>query len=357
MNPLGQLQITSEMLRLIAELDEYTGRWQALGQLAPERLSVLRRVATIESVGSSTRIEGARLSDEEIERLLSGAKTYSFRSRDEEEVAGYADAMELVFESFAAISLTENHIKQLHGTLLRHAQKDVSHRGHYKTTPNQVEAVDADGKSLGVVFATAPPLDTPRLMQELVAWTRRSLQGREHHPLLCIAAFLVRFLAIHPFQDGNGRLSRVLTTLLLLRAGYTYVPYASLERVIEDTKGSYYLALRRGQSTLDGDESKLGEWLLYFLRSLVAQKNVLERKIERERLIAPLPPLSEQLLAIAREHGRVTTSTGAKLTLANRNTVKAHLRRLVASGHLLQQGQGKGTWYSPGRQQPRSGGG
>jgi Fic family protein len=348
MNPLGQLQITPEMLRLIAELDEFKGRWQALGQLAPERLSVLRRVATIESVGSSTRIEGARLSDEEVERLLAGARTCSFRSRDEEEVAGYADAMELVFESFAEISLTENHIKQLHGTLLRHAQKDVSHRGHYKTVPNQVEAVDADGKRLGVVFATAPPLDTPRLMEELVVWTRRSLQAHEHHPLLCIAAFLVRFLAIHPFQDGNGRLSRVLTTLLLLRAGYTYVPYASLERVIEDNKDSYYLALRRGQSTLDGDESKLGEWLLYFLRSLAAQKNVLERKIERERLIAPLPPLSEQLLAIAREHGRVTTSTGAKLTGANRNTVKAHLRRLVASGHLLQQGQGKGTWYSPG---------
>ncbi|HEY3359672.1 MAG TPA: Fic family protein [Polyangia bacterium] len=348
MNPLGQLQISSEVLRLIAELDEFKGRWQALGQLAPERLSVLRRVATIESVGSSTRIEGARLSDIEVERLLAGAKTYSFRSRDEEEVAGYADAMELVFESFAEISLTENHIKQLHGTLLRHAQKDASHRGQYKTVPNQVEAVDADGKSLGVIFVTAPPLDTPRLMAELVGWTRRSLQAREHHPLLVIAAFLVRFLAIHPFQDGNGRLSRVLTTLLLLRAGYTHVPYASLERVIEDNKDGYYLALRRSQATLDGDESKLSEWMLYFLRALVAQKNALARKIERERLIAPLPPLSEKLLAIAREHGRVTTSTGATLTGANRNTIKAHLRRLVASGHLVQQGQGKGTWYSPG---------
>src|SRR5512136_3058491 len=140
MNPLGKLHISPEILRLIAELEEFKGRWQALGQLAPERLSLLRRVATIESVGSSTRIEGARLSDEEVERLLSGATTHSFRSRDEEEVAGYAEAMELVFESFAAISLTENHLKHLHGTLLRHSRKDERHRGHYKTRPNQVEA-------------------------------------------------------------------------------------------------------------------------------------------------------------------------------------------------------------------------
>ena len=352
MNPLGQLHISPEMLRLIAELDEFKGRWQALGQLAPERLSVLRRVATIESVGSSTRIEGARLSDEEVEQLLSGLETHSFRSRDEEEVAGYAEAMELVFESYGEIGLTENHIRQLHRTLLKHSQKDERHRGRYKTLPNHVEAFDAEGKSLGVIFATATPFDTPRLMEEFIRWTRRALEAREHHPLLVIAVFLVRLLAIHPFQDGNGRLSRVLTTLLLLRAGYTYVPYSSLERVIEENKDSYYLALRRAQSTLDADESNLGEWVLFFLRSLVAQKKALERKVEREHLIAPLPPLSEALLEIAREHGRVTTGSGARITGANRNTVKAHLHRLVAAGHLVQQGQGKGTWYSPRGEKP-----
>ena len=343
---LAKLVITPQMLRAIAELDEFKGRWQALGQLAPERLLVLRRVATIESVGSSTRIEGAKLSDTEVDRLLSGLTTTSFRSRDEEEVAGYAEAMELVFESYADISLTENHIKQLHGTLLKHASKDQRHRGGYKTLPNQVEAFDPDGRSLGVVFATAAPFDTPRLMQELVAWTRRALDKKEYHPLLVIGVFVVRFLAVHPFQDGNGRLARILTTLLLLRAGYTYVPYSSLERVIEENKDQYYLALRHAQSTLDTDESRLGEWVSFLLRSLVAQKSALERRIERERLMAPLPPLSEKLLQIAREHGRLTTASGTKITGANRNTVKLHLRQLVEGGHLVANGRGKGTWYS-----------
>lgn len=343
---LAKLVITPNLLRSIAELDEFKGRWQAIGQLAPERLSVLRRVATIESVGSSTRIEGAKLSDQEVDRLLKGLASTSFRSRDEQEVAGYADTMELIFESFTDISLTESHIKQLHGSLLKHASKDQRHRGNYKTLPNHVEAFDPDGQSLGVVFATASPFDTPRLMQELVAWTRRVLDEKEHHPLLVIAVFVVRFLAIHPFQDGNGRLSRVLTTLLLLRSGYSYVPYSSLERVIEESKDGYYLALRHAQSTLDGDESQLGEWISFLLRCLVAQKSSLERRIERERLIAPLPPLSEALLQIAREHGRVTTGSGTRITGANRNTVKLHLRQLVEGGHLVANGKGKGTWYS-----------
>jgi Fic family protein len=343
---LANLVITPEILQAIAELDEFKGRWQAIGQLAPERLSVLRRVATIESIGSSTRIEGAKLSDQEVDQLLSGLAVTSFRSRDEEEVAGYAEAMELVFESFAAITLTENHVKQLHGVLLKHSTKDRRHRGGYKTLPNQVEAIDSDGKSIGVIFSTATPFDTPRLMQELVSWTQGTLEKKEYHPLLVIAVFVVRFLAIHPFQDGNGRLARILTTLLLLRAGYTYVPYSSLERVVEENKEQYYLSLRHAQSSLDAEESKLGEWVSFLLRCLVAQKVGLERRIEHERLMGPLPPLSEKLLQIAHEHGRVTTASGTRITGANRNTVKVHLRQLVEGGHLVAHGRGKGTWYS-----------
>lgn len=342
---LALLTISPEMLRFIGKLDEFKGRWHAIGRLAPERLSALRRVATIESVGSSTRIEGSKLSDQEVDRLLSGMAIDSFRSRDEQEVAGYAAAMELIFESFSEISLSDNHIKQLHGLLLKYSTKDERHRGQYKTLPNQVEAFDAEGKSVGVIFATAAPFDTPRLMETLLAWTRQAVEGGEHHPLLVIAVFVVRFLAIHPFQDGNGRLARALTTLLLLRAGYTYAPYSSLERVIEENKDQYYLSLRHAQSTLDGDESNLHEWVHFFLRCLVAQKDALQRRIERERLIAPLPPLSESLLQITREHGRVTTATGTRITGANRNTVKVHLRNLVEAGHLVSHGKGKGTWY------------
>ena len=171
MDPLRKLTITPAMLRLIAELDEFKGRWQAAGELAPERLSALRRVATIESVGSSTRIEGVRLSDREVEELLSRVELRSFRSRDEQEVAGYAAVMELIFESWREIALTENHLQQLHREVLKHSTRDEHHRGRYKTLANHLEAFDADGRSLGVVFETASPFETPQAMESLVRWT------------------------------------------------------------------------------------------------------------------------------------------------------------------------------------------
>lgn len=345
MDPLGHLVVTGHMLRTVAEIDEFKGRWESLGKLAPERLSTLRRIATIESIGSSTRIEGAKLTDDEIGRLLSGLSPRSFRTRDEQEVGGYADLMELIYESFAEIALTENHIRQLHGTLLKHSAKDERHRGEYKRHPNTVEAFGADGSRLGVIFETATPFDTPRLMRELVAWTRSALEESAHHPLLVIGAFVVRFLAIHPFEDGNGRLSRALTTLLMLRSGYAYAPYCALERIVEENKDAYYLALRRAQATLDRDESQLGEWLSFFLMCLVRQKEILTRKIERERVGAPIPPLSEKILAIARDHGRVTVREAAALTEANRNTVKEHLKLLVRASRLVARGRGKGSWY------------
>lgn len=230
------LEITREILSLIAELDEFKGAWRALGTLAPERLSALRRVATIESIGSSTRIEGSKLSDQKVAELLGNIEIKKFDTRDEQEVAGYAAMMETVFAHFDAIDLTENHIKQLHRDLLVYSAKDERHRGSYKTNPNHVIAFDADGREIGVVFETAKPFDTPRLMTELVTWVRNTLEEKQLHPLLIIAIFTVVFLEIHPFQDGNGRLSRVLTTLLLLRSDYAYVPYSSLESVIEQTK-------------------------------------------------------------------------------------------------------------------------
>lgn len=345
MDPLAKMPITPELLRMIAEIDELKGRWEALGNLAPERLSALKRIATIESVGSSTRIEGVKLSDDEIHRLLAGLDTNSFRSRDEQEVAGYAELMETIFESFADIPLTENTIRQLHGILLKHSSKDERHRGGYKTHMNNVEAFDGEGRSVGIIFETATPFDTPSLMEALVAWTDESAVEGRHHPLLIIAVFVVRFLAIHPFQDGNGRLSRALTTLMLLRAGYRYVPYSSLERIVEDNKDDYYLALRRAQSTLDEDEAQLIDWITFFVRTLHRQKEVLERKIEQERLMAPLAPLSEELLGIVRQHGRVTVREAVAVTHANRNSIKDHLAKLVVAGRLVMRGRGRGTWY------------
>ena len=340
------LKITPEILALIAELDEFKGAWRALGVLAPERLSALRRVATIESIGSSTRIEGSKLSDREVERLLSNLEIKKFETRDEQEVAGYADVMETVFAHFEAIGLTENHIKQLHRDLLIYSAKDERHRGEYKTHPNHVSAFDADGKEIGVIFETATPFDTPRLMRELALWTRTALDERQLHPLLVIAIFTVVFLEIHPFQDGNGRLSRVLTTLLLLRSGYAYVPYSSLESIIEHSKEGYYLALRKTQSTIRTEAPDWQPWVIYFLRTLQQQKLRLEKKIESERiLITVLPELSLHILDIAKDRGRVTIGEIVTLTGANRNTVKKHLKALVATKRISQHGTGKGTWY------------
>jgi len=343
---VDSLQITPEILSIIARIDEFKGAWRSLGTLAPDRLSALRRVATIESIGSSTRIEGSKLSDREVEKLLSNLAIQSFETRDEQEVAGYAELMNLVFNSWQDIPFTENYIQQLHQILLRHSEKDLWHRGKYKTNSNSVAAFDENGVQLGIVFETASPFDTPRLMAELVAWTLAERKKALLHPLLITAIFTVVFLEIHPFQDGNGRLSRVLTTLLLMQSGYAYVPYSSLESVIEINKEAYYLALRQTQGTIRTDSPKWQPWLVFFLRSLAEQVRRLEKKVEREKLVlATLPELSLQIVEFAREHGRITIGDAIKLTGVSRNTLKQHFRSLVERNYLNQQGSGRGVWY------------
>jgi Fic family protein len=284
------INITKDILRLVAAVDEFRGEWKALSNLAPDRLNALKKIATIESVGSSTRIEGVKLTDREVEQIFFGLDTMSFRSRDEEEVVGYAEVMNLVFESFQEILVTENHIKQLH----------------------------------------------------------HNLKAKELHPLLIIAVFVVHFLAIHPFQDGNGRLSRILTTLLLLQNGYSYVPYSSLESIIEQNKDNYYLALRKAQRTLDTDNSGLGNWLSFFLNCLRKQKDNLVQKIATEHKRIKLPALSNQILEIIKEHGQATISDVQAITDANRNTIKIRLRELVADNYLVKIGRGKSTRYTIG---------
>lgn len=340
------IRITPELLSLLSAVDEFKGAWRAFGTLAPERLNALRRVATIESVGSSTRIEGSKLTDREVEHLLARLEVQSFATRDEQEVAGYAAVMETVFQSWSEIPITENHIRQLHRDLLRYSEKDQRHRGEYKTLPNNVGAFDASGKMVGIVFETATPFDTPRRMAELMAWLSEARELARLHPLLIVAIFTVVFLEIHPFQDGNGRLSRVLTTLLLLQAGYAYVPYNSLESVVEQNKEAYYLALRQTQKTIHADAPDWQPWLGFFLGALRQQARRLEAKIEAEKItLSALPELSLKILDHARDHGRVAMADMIALTGASRNTLKEHFRSLVGKNMLLQQGGGRSTWY------------
>lgn len=343
----SDIKITPEILSLITELDQFKGAWGLFSQLTPEKLNSLKKVATIESIGSSTRIEGAKLSDKEVEILLSKIKKRSFKSRDEQEVAGYAYVCEEIFSSYESIPFTENVIKQLHGWLLKYSQKDDRHRGEYKKFPNHVEAFDSNGKSLGIVFETSTPFKTPREMEELVNWTKRAFEEKLLHPLLIIGVFIVIFLSIHPFQDGNGRLSRILTTLLLLKHDYAYVMYSSLESIIEGNKENYYLALRRTQQSLKKNKPDFNTWLLFFLHSLQKQKKLLEEKIIREKeILLYLPELSGEILTLIKKHGRLTISELEPMTKANRNTIKKHLSSLVQSSKLTQRGKGRGTWYT-----------
>ena len=342
------ITVGQDVLQLIAEIDEFKGQWQALKALSSERLQKLRKVATIESVGSSTRIEGAKLSDLQVETLLSNLSSTSFKTRDEQEVAGYAEVMDLVFQAYEELNLTENHVRQLHQTLLRHSTKDDRHRGSYKTLPNHVVAKDADGREIGIVFETATPFDTPREMQELVGWAAKAFDESTMHPLLIIAVFNVVFLAVHPFQDGNGRLSRILTTLLLLRAGYEYVPYASLESIVEENKNLYYKALRRTQTTLKNDAPDWEPWLGFFLRCMKKQKVNLAAKVEQEKTASDssLPLLSVQVLKLLGVHERLTIAQMVEFTGANQNTLKVRLRELVNEGRIQRHGKARATWYS-----------
>lgn len=343
---MDKLNITSpQILYLIAELEEFKGAFNVTCRLAPEKLINLKKVATIESIGSSTRIEGVRLSNSEIEKLLSGVKCFSFKSRDEQEVAGYAELMDTIFNSYSEIALTENNVKQLHKILLKYSDKDMHHRGKYKKFPNRVEAFDSEGKSIGVIFETATPFDTPSKMQKLVEITSNALLKKEFHPLIIISLFKIEFLKIHPFQDGNGRLSRAISTLLLLKSGFNFVFYSSLEKVIEENKEQYYLMLRKGQIDAENTKDGLSDWICFFLKCMRSQKINLEKKLKDEALLNKLPELSIQLIEIIKQRGQCTVKQLVDISMANRNTIKAHLKNLCQTGYLKMLGSGKGASY------------
>src|SRR3989344_8142387 len=226
---------------IIKQIDELKGRWIGGATLNPQALGRLKKSTLVTSTGASTRIEGAELSDEDVDKLMRGLSLQRFKDRDTQEVKGYYELLENIFSAHVKIPFTESCVKHLHKELLKHVEKDTEHRGEYKKRENRVEMINTAGDSVGVLFDTTPAYLTGKEMLELVEWTQQAILERKIHPLIIIGNFIVEFLAIHPFEDGNGRLSRILTNLLLLQQGYAYMPYVSHEKIIEDNKAEYYL--------------------------------------------------------------------------------------------------------------------
>ncbi|MEO0413681.1 MAG: Fic family protein [Verrucomicrobiota bacterium] len=365
--------IPGPLQRTLSSVDQLRGEWNVIEHFGHEKLSALRRIATIESAASSTRIEGSQLTDNQVEELFARVKKQSFQTRDEQEVAGYAHVIREIQENADLMSVTNGIIQQLHRDLLQFSTKDERHRGDWKTLPNHVAAFDAAGRQIGIIFETATPLETPMLMDELTSW----FTEQQLHPLVAIGVFHVAFLAIHPFQDGNGRLARILTNLQLLQAGYHHAAYSSLESAIEHNKEQYYLSLRKTQISFGNDQADWMPWLTFFLQTLEQQADALRDRlklagvlpdkgtisVEESRSLnwgdlkiaegASLPPepaeelsrLAQQLLTLMKEQHELSVAEAVKHMGANRNTLKTKFSELVDQGHVERMGAGRGSYY------------
>lgn len=338
-------QIPSVIVSKIAKIDELKGQWITGARLSPQVLGRLKRSVLITSTGASTRIEGSRLSDEDIEKLMRGISIQKFTNRDKQEAGGYYELLENVFNSWKNLKFKEGAIKHFHKELLKYVSKDEKHRGEYKKGENKVHMLDAAGKSIDILFDTAPAYLTPGKMRDLIEWTEKTLEGDKYHPLLVIGNFLVEFLKIHPFTDGNGRLSRVLTNLLLLQAGYAYIPYISHEKLIEDNKPDYYIALRRSQKTMGTEKEDISDWLNFFLDMLLKQSQMAIELLSKENIEKIL---SEKQIVVWRYIEKTKeTSTGdiAKNTKIARPTVKQTLEVLLRLKKIERVGLGRSARY------------
>ena len=338
-------QLPPTILAAIAQIDEYKGRWVGGAQLHPQTLARLKQSVLVTSTGASTRIEGARLSDEEIEKLMRGIAIQRFADRDIQEVTGYFELLQNLFESWPELPLRESTIKHFHKELLKYVEKDILHRGDYKKSGNKVHMVDAAGQSVGVLFDTTPTYLTPTSMQELIEWTGQALQTNEFHPLLVIGNFLVEFLQIHPFQDGNGRLSRILTNLLLLQAGYLYMPYVSHEKLIEDNKPDYYLALRTSQKTLGSTKEDIVPWLTFFLKIVRSQSQMAVALLSDANFEKTLSPSQLAVWRYLQSLPEASPQAIADAAGVARPTVNQVVNKLLDLQKIERIGQGRATRY------------
>jgi len=337
--------VSQKIWSLINQIDHLKGQWIGGAKLNPQALGRLKRSVLVTSSGASTRIEGAALSDEDVEKIVRGISVQKFKDRDKQEVQGYFELLSTVFDVWKDVPFNESMIKHSHKELLKYVDKDERHRGEYKKTENNVEMFDESGKSVGVVFKTTPAYLTPKQMQELVEWTAWALDESEYHPLLIIGNFLLTFLAIHPFQDGNGRLSRVLTNLLLLKTGYAYVPYISHEKLVEDSKAEYYVALRKSQLTLGTERENIEPWLEFFLTVSLEQAQQAIELLSHENIEKILSPKQLAVWRYLETVDEATAGDIAKVTGVARPTVSQAIDVLLRLKKIERIGQGRTTRY------------
>lgn len=337
---------TQQIIQKIAFIDSFKGKWSSLQGRESVYLKELKQIATIESIGSSTRIEGSTLNDEEVKKLISSVKLTSFKTREEQEVYGYYETLDLILESYESIEINENHIHHLHKSLLRVSSKDQSHRGSYKKLSNKVVA-NSPGGHRKIIFNTTEPYLVKSEMEKLILWTHTQIKKNELHPLLIIGAFVYEFLSIHPYQDGNGRLSRLLTTLLLLKQGYDFMQYASMEIEIEKRKKEYYKALMTGQKNRGTQNEIINHWMLFFLDTLeVTIKKLEYRYTNIANKKSYLNERQKELLKYIEENEPVKisdiTSSMANFTPY---TLKKDVKYLTDEGLIKKMGNARGTIY------------
>lgn len=356
-------QTNQKILKLISQIDLYKGKWNIIEKQENIYLKELRKIATVESIGSSTRIEGGTLTDKEVEELLNDVKITKLKTRDEQEVIGYYDTLEIIYENYDNINLSENYIKQLHQNLLRYSDKDTRHRGQYKSLSNRVVA-NYPGGIQKVIFNTTEVHLVQNEMNDLINWTNNQFEKGEIHPLIIVANLVYEFLSVHPFQDGNGRLSRLLTTLVLLQQNYMFIQYVSFENLIEKTKKEYYQALMEGQKNrisnsvitntnkneqafVNKENENISKWIVYFLDKLSALTQRLDAKYDVFKSKGGyLNERQKEIKEYLNKNQPLKISDLAKkFKNISINTVKKDLQYMKKEQIIKSIGKGKGTVY------------
>lgn len=336
-----ELNFNWALVNNISKLDRFDASWNSIEKKEGQSLKQLKSIATIRSVGASTRIEGSKMSDEEVDIFLRNLSIEKLTERDKQEVAGYFEALEIISESYNDIRITENEIKNLHNILLKYSEKDQWHKGDYKQHSNNVEATLPDGTKQ-LIFGTTPPgFETDDAMRSLFEWYNRDTQT---HQLVKSALFSYEFVSIHPFQDGNGRLSRLIASLLLLKGGYRWIQYVSFEHEIESRKPEYYRELRSCQTQRPNEN--ITTWINFFFSALMNIQEQLLAKLKQTGTTSKMSPREKSILTFISDHAGCKSGGIAKNLDIPSPTVKRVLSDLLNLNLIERHGTGPGTNYS-----------